>query len=66
MQRDVWRVISIMNTEVTTIETNETNKNNTLRALYDVICVDDEFALLRRTLELYSEEIAAQTLAERR
>jgi hypothetical protein len=45
-----------MNTEVTNLETN---KHNTLRTLFNVICADNEFSLLRRTLELYCEEIMA-------
>ena len=48
-----------MNTDVTTTNSLEINKNNTLRTLFDVICLDNEFSLLRRTLELYCEEIDA-------
>lgn len=46
-----------MNTDVTTEQTIDTNKNNTLKALFQLICEDNEFALLRHTLELYCEEI---------
>ena len=34
------------------------NKSRTLQALFEVICADNEFALLRHTLALYCEEIA--------
>ncbi len=52
-----------MNNEVTTVEaikTTTSNKERTLQTLFNVICVDNEFSLLRRTLELYCEEIERQ------
>ncbi|MFN4895503.1 MAG: hypothetical protein ACK5GN_05950 [Pseudomonadota bacterium] len=50
-----------MNTNYTytDVSTNETNKSRTLQTLFQVICADNEFTLLRKTLELYCEEIAA-------
>lgn len=50
-----------MNTDVMTTKTLEMNKNRTLRALFGIICEDNEFTLLRHTLELYCEEIARKT-----
>jgi hypothetical protein len=47
-----------MNTEVKNQQQVESNRNNTLRALFGLICEDNEFTLLRQTLELYCEEIA--------
>ena len=47
-----------MQADVNAQEANETNKNHTLKALFGIICEDHEFTLLRRTLELYCEEIA--------
>ena len=52
-----------MNNEVTTVETIATptsHKEHTLKTLFNVICADNEFSLLRRTLELYCEEIERQ------
>lgn len=46
-----------MNTDVTTEQTIESGKNNTLKALFQLICEDHEFTLLRHTLELYCEEV---------
>lgn len=50
-----------MNTKYTNIDINTTEiaKSRTLAALFQVICADNEFTLLRKTLELYCEEIAA-------
>lgn len=55
-----------MNNEVTTLNaiattTAPSNKERTLKTLFNLICVDNEFSLLRRTLELYCEEIERQT-----
>lgn len=47
-----------MNTEAKNQQQVESNRNNTLKALFGIICEDNEFTLLRRTLELYCEEIA--------
>ena len=47
-----------MNTEVKNQQQVESNRNNTLKALFGRICEDNEFTLLRQTLELYCEEIA--------
>ena len=52
----LWMELT-MNTDVTTEQTIDTNKNNTLKALFQLICEDNEFTLLRHTLELYCEEI---------
>ncbi len=51
-----------MNTNYTNIDTltTERNKSRTLEALFKMICVDNEFTLLRKTLELYCEEISAE------
>jgi hypothetical protein len=56
--------VMIMNTDVnntnaivTETTTKLSNRDRTLKTLFDVICVDNEFSLLRRTLELYCEEI---------
>ncbi len=43
-------------------QSREANKNKTLRTLFNVICQDNEFALLRRTLEIYAEEIQAHDM----
>gem|GEM_PF-2554772 len=50
-----------MNTAVNTEIKNDSDlaKNRTLKALFQVICADNEFTLLRHTLELYCEEIEA-------
>jgi len=37
---------------------NESAKSKTLETLFQLICADNEFTLLRKTLELYCEEIA--------
>jgi len=48
-----------MNTECTIEETAVSSaKSRTLKTLLQVICAEDEFAILRETLRLYSEEIA--------
>lgn len=44
-----------VNTDITS---SERNRGRTLQALFQVICADNEFTLLRKTLELYCEEIA--------
>jgi len=56
--------VTIMNTDVnnthviaTETTTKLSNRDHTLKTLFNVICVDNEFSLLRRTLELYCEEI---------
>jgi len=51
-----------MNNEVTiaTEIKTATNKERTLKTLFDVICDENEFSRLRRTLELYCEEIERQ------
>jgi hypothetical protein len=52
-----------MNTAVS-MEINseaEMAKNRTLKALFQVICSDNEFSLLRQTLKLYCEELEAST-----
>jgi hypothetical protein len=52
-----------MNTNYANIDTvtTEQNKSRTLEALFKMICADNEFTLLRKTLELYCEEISAVT-----
>lgn len=40
-------------------DTTELAKSRTLETLFQVICSDNEFSLLRKTLELYCEEIAS-------
>lgn len=52
---------SLMNTKYvgSFVNDNESAKNKTLQTLFQVICADNEFTLLRHTLKLYSEEIAA-------
>jgi hypothetical protein len=49
-----------MNTEYVTEQTFGTpeQSSKTLKTLFDVICADNEFSLLRETLRLYCEEIA--------
>lgn len=49
-----------MNTECVTEPTFGTpeQSSKTLKTLFDVICADNEFTLLRETLRLYCEEIA--------
>jgi hypothetical protein len=61
-QAETIHGVLIMNTEVTNVTENKTatNKERTLKTLFDVICADNEFSLLRRTLELYCEEIERQ------
>jgi hypothetical protein len=62
LEQKINGVIS-MNNEVTAVETTLTatsNKEHTLKTLFSVICADNEFSLLRRTLELYCEEIERQ------
>jgi hypothetical protein len=52
-----------MNTAVS-MEINseaEMAKNRTLKTLFQVICSDNEFSLLRQTLKLYCEELEAST-----
>jgi hypothetical protein len=51
-----------MDTAVNTDIQNDSElaKNRTLKTLFQVICADNEFTLLRQTLELYCEEIALQ------
>ena len=51
----------VMNTKYlgSLVNENESAKNKTLKTLFQVICADNEFTLLRHTLELYCEEIAA-------
>ena len=54
-----------MNTAVS-MEINseaEMAKNRTLKALFQVICSDNEFSLLRQTLKLYCEEIEASAVS---
>jgi hypothetical protein len=50
-----------MNTKYTNTDMHATEiaKSRTLATLFQVICADNEFTLLRKTLELYCEEIAA-------
>jgi hypothetical protein len=52
-----------MNTAVSTDIKNDSElaKNRTLKALFQVICADNEFTVLRHTLKLYCEEIEANT-----
>jgi hypothetical protein len=38
----------------------EQAKNRTLKALFQVICQDNDFSLLRQTLKLYCEELERQ------
>ncbi len=62
-EAEIINGVMSMNTEVKsvdTIETTKTNRENTLKTLFGVICADNEFSLLRRTLELYCEEIERQ------
>lgn len=51
----------LMNTKYvgSLVNENESAKNKTLKTLFQVICADNEFTLLRHTLELYCEEMAA-------
>lgn len=49
-----------MNTEVKNQQQVESSRNNTLKALFSLICEDNEFTLLRQTLALYCEEIAGK------
>jgi hypothetical protein len=53
-----------MNTKYsnTDVCSNESNKSRTLQTLFQVICADNEFTLLRKTLEIYCEEIATSGL----
>jgi len=48
---------NITNTENVTSQDLQTSR--TLETLLKVICADHEFTLLRKTLELYCEEIEA-------
>ena len=48
---------NITNTESVTSQDLQTSR--TLQTLLKVICADNEFTLLRKTLELYCEEIEA-------
>lgn len=48
-----------MNTEIIADETMPCPlKSQTLKTLLQVICAEDEFALLRQTLRLYCEELS--------
>ena len=53
MNADVMNTIA----DVTEVSLTPSPKERTLRTLFDVICSDNEFSLLRRTLEIYCEEI---------
>lgn len=53
MNADVMNTIA----DVTEVSSTPSPKERTLRALFNVICEDNEFSLLRRTLEIYCEEI---------
>jgi hypothetical protein len=47
-----------MNTDFIADETIATvNKNRTLQTLLQVICAEEEFAVLQETLRIYCEEI---------
>jgi hypothetical protein len=50
--------VLIMNTDFIADETiATTNKNRTLQTLLQVICAEEEFAVLQETLRIYCEEI---------
>ena len=50
--------VLIMNTDFITDETIATaNKNRILQTLLQVICAEEEFAVLQETLRIYREEI---------
>jgi hypothetical protein len=53
--------MNTLNTEVK--NEKDLAKSRTLKALFQVICADNEFTLLRHTLELYCEEIALSQAA---
>ena len=53
MNADVINTIA----DVTEVTSTPSSKEHTLRTLFSVICADNEFSLLRRTLEIYCEEI---------
>lgn len=48
-----------MNTEIAMNDTKtaSTNRERTLQTLFQVICQEDEFSLLRETLRIYCEEL---------
>lgn len=49
----------IMNTALVTNDTQtpSTSRDRTLQTLFQVICQEDEFSLLRETLRIYCEEL---------
>lgn len=56
---DLFVGVWSMNTEIIADETMPCPlKSQTLKTLLQVICAEDEFALLRQTLRLYCEELS--------